>query len=217
MELLFCIQIELLKPFYHHVEMIKWPNVNQRKRTSDYFEENHQLKGCIGIVDGTFVNLCQKPSVDPETYWSRKQKYSMNVQIVCNHRREIIYYQVGYPGSCNDTYCFRNSDLNKHPERYFNIGEYLLADGGYILNSRTLIPYKTPTGEQIEFNRKISSARIIVEHVMGLLKGRWCSLRSLRIQIHKREDTEKVNNWIVCCLILHNMVTRLMILGTMKS
>ena len=64
-----------------------------------YVEDNHQLKGCIGIVDGTFVNLYGKPQVDPETYWSRKQRYSMNVQIICNERREIIYYQVGYPGS----------------------------------------------------------------------------------------------------------------------
>lgn len=43
---------------------------------------------------------------------------------------------------------------------------------------------------------------------MGLLKGRWCSLRGIRIQIHKKEDTEKVNKWIVAYLILHNMVTK---------
>jgi hypothetical protein len=104
-------------------------------------------------------------------------------------------------------YCYRNSDLNKHSERYFKNGEYLLADGGYVLNSRTLIPYKQPEGEQLEFNRKISSARIIVEHVMGLLKGRWSSLRGLRVHLHKKEDTEKVNKWIITCLILHNMVT----------
>lgn len=190
-----------------HDQFIKWPGKRQKKRTSEYFEEHHNLKGCIGIVDGTYVNLSQKPTIDPETYWSRKQTYAMNVQIVCNHRSEIIYYQTGYPGSCNDTYCFRNSDLTKNPERYFTNGEYLLADGGYVLTPRTLIPYKMPTRDQLEFNRKISSARIIVEHVMGLLKGRWCSLRNLRIQIHKKEDVEKVNKWIVACLILHNMVT----------
>jgi hypothetical protein len=191
-----------------HDEMIKWPSNREKRRTSKYYEENHQFKGCIGIVDGTFVNLCQKPTVDPETYWSRKQKYSMNVQIVCNERREIIFYQVGYPGSCNDAYCFRNCDLNKNPERYFSPGEYLLADGGYTLNSRTLTPYKLPTGDQTSFNGKLSSARITVEHVMGLLKGRWSSLRGLRIQIHKKEDTEKVNKWIVTCLVLHNMVVK---------
>ena len=190
-----------------HDEYISWPTREQKKVTSDYFEEHHGFKGCIGVVDGTFVNLCRKPTVDPETYWSRKKRYSMNVQIVCNHRRQIIYYQVGYPGSCSDSYCFRNCDLNNHPRRYFRNGEYLLADGGYALNSRTLTPYRMPEGDQNQFNNKLSSARIIVEHVMGLLKGRWCSLRGLRILIHTKEDTGKVNRWIVVCLILHNMVT----------
>ncbi len=187
-------------------KFIKWPNRREKKRTSDYFEEHHKLKGCIGIVDGTFVNLCQKPQVDPETYWSRKQRYSMNVQIVCNERREIIFYQVGYPGSCNDAYCFRNCDLSLNPQRYFETGEYLLADGGYVLNSRTLTPYKMPVGDQNQFNYKISSARIIVEHVMGLLKVRWSSLRGMRVLIHQERDTKKANDWIVACLILHNMV-----------
>ena len=189
-------------------EFIKWPDRRRRKITSEYFEENHQLKGCVGIVDGTFINLCEKPQVDPETYWSRKQRYSMNVQIICNERREIIYYQVGYPGSCNDSYCFRNCDVFKSPERYFSNGEYLLADGGYVLNIRTLIPCRNPQeSEKLEFNRKISSARIIVEHVMGILKGRWGSLRGLRVKIKEKEDTKKANNWIICCLILHNIVT----------
>ena len=53
-------------------KFIKWPSRREKKRTSDYFEERHKLKGCIGIVDGTFVNLCQKPQVDRETYKKTK-------------------------------------------------------------------------------------------------------------------------------------------------
>jgi hypothetical protein len=77
-------------------QFIKWPNVRERRKISKYFDENHKLKGAVGIVDGTFVNLCRKPTIDPETFWSRKQKYSMNIQVVCNQKREIIYYQVGW-------------------------------------------------------------------------------------------------------------------------
>lgn len=156
---------------------IKWPNSSGRKRISNYFEEKHKLKGCVGVVDGTLVNFCQKPFIDSETYWSRKQRYSMNLQIVCNHRREIIYYQVGYPGSCHDSYCFGKTDLCKNPQSYFSNNEYLLADCGYALSSNVIVPYRNPQGDQLDFNRKFSSARIIVEHVMGLLKGRWSSLR----------------------------------------
>jgi hypothetical protein len=112
---------------------------------------------CVGIVDGIFVYLCEKPQVDLE----RKQRYSMNVQI---ERREIIYYQTGYLGSCPDTVCFWNCEVFMNPERYFSAGEYLLADGCHILNTRTLVPYRNhQESEKLEFNRKISSARIIVE------------------------------------------------------
>jgi hypothetical protein len=43
---------------------------------------------------------------------------------------------------------------------------------------------------------------------MGILKGRWCSLKGLRVKIKTKKDTEKANGWILACLILHNMVTR---------
>jgi putative aminopeptidase FrvX len=66
-----------------------------------------------------------------------------------------------------------------------------------------LIPYRNP--QELE---KQASARIIVEHVMGILKGRWCSLKGLRVKIKTKKDTEKVNGWILSCLILHNMVTQ---------
>ena len=116
------------------------------------------------------MNLCEKPQIDPETYWSRK-RYSINVQIICNERRETIYYQVGYPGSCPDTVCFRTCDIFRNPQRYLSNGEYILADGGYLLNNRTLIPYRNPQEfEKQVFNQKISSARNIVEHGMGIIK-----------------------------------------------
>jgi hypothetical protein len=187
---------------------IKWSTPAQRKRTSRYFEENHNLKGCVGVLDGTLVNLCQKPFLNGETYWTRKQRYSMNVQIICNHKREIIYYQTGYPGSCHDSLCFKNTDICKHPEKYMSNGEYLLADAGYALSPNVVVPYRSPAGEELEFNRKFSSARIIIEHVMGLLKGRWSSLRGLRVKIHKPEDVERANRWIVAILVLHNIVMK---------
>jgi hypothetical protein len=71
-------------------------------------------------------------------------------------------------------FCFRNCDLSFKSSKVWT-GEYFLADRGYALNSTTLTPYKMPVGDQNQFNYKISSARIIVEHVLGLLKGIWSS------------------------------------------
>jgi hypothetical protein len=47
---------------------------------------------------------------------------------------------------------------------------------------------------------------VIIEHVNGMVKGRFASLKSLPTQIKKVEDFEKCNQWILVCLILHNLL-----------
>jgi hypothetical protein len=41
---------------------------------------------------------------------------------------------------------------------------------------------------------------------MGALKGRWQSLRGLRIPINTQEDHYKACRWVSCCILLHNAV-----------
>jgi hypothetical protein len=72
-----------------------------------------------------------------------------------------------------------------------------------------LIPFKgnelyVPGNEQ--FNADISRFRVIIEHLNGILKGRWASLNGIRTQIRKKEDCKKVNDWVRACLTLHNMM-----------
>ena len=40
---------------------------------------------------------------------------------------------------------------------------------------------------------------------MGSLKSRWSSLRELRKQMKVLEDFRSMNEWILSCLILHNI------------
>ena len=63
--------------------------------------------------------------------------------------------------------------------------------------------------ENTVFNELFSSARIVIEHVNGLLKGRFCSLRGLRIQVKTANDFRRINEWICVCLVLHNILLRL--------
>jgi len=42
-----------------------------------------------------------------------------------------------------------------------------------------------------------------------VLKGRWQSLRELRIQIHNQRSHRIAILWAWCCLILHNLVIHL--------
>jgi len=46
------------------------------------------------------------------------------------------------------------------------------------------------------------------EHAIGILKGRFQSLKELRIQISSHQKHEYAKLWIICCLILHNLIIR---------
>jgi hypothetical protein len=72
-------------------------------------------------------------------------------------------------------------------------------------------PYRQPAASiphNKVFNELFSSGRIVIEHVNGIVKGRWCSLRGIRIQVKKIEDFKSINNWICVCLVLHNILVR---------
>ena len=95
------------------------------------------------------------------------------------------------------------------PGKYFSVDEFLLADSGYALKSFVVTPYRQPFAEIAEnkvFNEYFSSARVKIEHVNGILKGRWSSLRGIRTQIKEVKDFQIVNDHILVCLILHNLM-----------
>jgi hypothetical protein len=194
-------------------EVIKWPDAAERAATSRRFATDHGLPGAIGVVDGTPVNFFQRPHVDGETFWTRKQRYSMNVQLVCDDRRKIIYYVLGWPGSVYiyiyDATVFGQSDLFKDPHAYFSALEYLLGDSGYCGTWFICTPYRQPAASiphNEVYNTLFSSARQVIEHVNGIIKNRFGSLKNIRIEIKKAKDFETFNNWILVCLILHNLL-----------
>ncbi|KIK18703.1 hypothetical protein PISMIDRAFT_42319, partial [Pisolithus microcarpus 441] len=50
--------------------------------------------------------------------------------------------------------------------------------------------------------------RVRVEHAFAALKGRFQSLRELRLKVTRDEDLHVAIYWIMCCMILHNMIIR---------
>ncbi|KAE8952841.1 hypothetical protein PF011_g32582 [Phytophthora fragariae] len=62
-------------------------------------------------------------------------------------------------------------------------------------------------GTDIEaFNMCIAHVRVVNEHTIGVLKGRWACLRELRVQLNKKEYMERILQWITACVVLHNML-----------
>ncbi|MBW0556058.1 hypothetical protein O181_095773 [Austropuccinia psidii MF-1] len=86
---------------------------------------------------------------------------------------------------------YKEMGLFKNPHLFFDKGQYLLADSAYPL-TETLIPsFKAPmsnTQINTEFNFCLARARVRNEHVIGILKGRWASLRELRLKLNDKDD-----------------------------
>ena len=133
----------------------------------------------------------------------------MNLQLVCDDRGRITYYIAGWPGSVYDSTVLHQSPLALQPENFFLSGQFLLADAGYASTNWCVTPYRNPAAQlpiNQMFNELFSSARCRIEHVNGVLKNRFGSLKGLRLAIRTHADFQRVNLWIIVCLLLHNLL-----------
>ncbi|KAI9911559.1 hypothetical protein PsorP6_009709 [Peronosclerospora sorghi] len=105
----------------------------------------------------------------------------------------------------------QNCDLVQDKDRMFSGREYLLADSGFVPDI-TIIPcFKKPAHgslntEQKIFNKQLSSFRVCNEHCIGLLKGRFQSLKCLRLRLQDEDDAQRIIAWIISCAVLHNLL-----------
>ncbi|KAE8953824.1 hypothetical protein PR002_g32261, partial [Phytophthora rubi] len=121
-------------------------------------------------------------------YFDRKSRYSINGQIVCDDNRRIIAFYAGWPGSCCDSTVYKKLQLAKDSKKphFFSPGEYLIGDSAYPADRgyNTLAPAyrKNMKGTDIEaFNTCIA-------------------------HLNKKEDMERILQWITACVVLHNML-----------
>ena len=95
--------------------------------------------------------------------------------------------------------------------QYFNPEEYLLADKAYALERHIITPYKEPASrlpDNKAFNHEHSQARVKIEHAFGILKARWPTIYEIpvRIDTNQRQGHERVQQWTMACLVLHNLL-----------
>ena len=56
------------------------------------------------------------------------------------------------------------------------------------------------------FNYHLAQSQVWIEHAIGVLKGRWASLREMQNQLQNPKDMKFLINWIITCVILHNLL-----------
>ena len=64
----------------------------------------------IGAIDGTLITI-HKFSSEMKDYIRRREKYELNVLIVCGPDHLIYYCSTHWPGAVNDGRIFRECDL----------------------------------------------------------------------------------------------------------
>lgn len=206
--------------------IIKWPSLEEAKRTASYFKRKNNFPGIIGCIDGSHIPIA-KPAQQHEAYINRKGFHSLILQAVCSEKRKFIdvecgkyfhyryvdsqsFYEliVGYPGSMHDARVLRRTYLGQilqnNPEEIIFTNEmHLLGDSAYPLSNSLLTPYRDNGNlNQIQkrYNFKLSSNRIRIEHAFGILKARFRILKY--INVHNTSNIPKI---ILACCILHNL------------
>jgi hypothetical protein len=111
----------------HWDTYVKWPSQAQRQQSSAYHNEHFCMPGVIGIVDGSHFILSQKPAIDGEVFFTRKKRYALNAQLICDENRRFLMAHIGFPGSCSDAVVFSQTSVFKRPSDHFSGGEYLLG------------------------------------------------------------------------------------------
>lgn len=123
---------------------------------------------------------------------------------------------MGAPGRIRDCYLYEISALKKIMEtnplfhehsKEINgccIQPFLIGDSAFALSNVMMKPYtfcSTLTSEQIHFNKKLSTARRVVENAFGHLKARFRKIgKGLELHI------ENINIVIKAACVLHNFL-----------
>ena len=175
--------------------------------------ENFGWPNCVGVADGTLLPLAFQPETEnyPD-FHGRKYRYSLSVLIVNDDKRRIRYFLAGWPGRTHDNRVLRNSRLGLNPADFFNQNEYILGDSAYETQWFLIPAFKKPAGLQIDqsksrFNDLLKLPRVSSDHTIGMWKGRFAWLRSIRMKIRDNESSlEQILQTITATVILHNFL-----------
>lgn len=170
-------------------DYIKFPKTPAKVQASiATFTDLSRLPNIVGAIGGSHVRI-RAPAENAAVYFSRCQQYDFVIQAIVNGKRLFIDFACGFPGSMHDWRICRCSDVYRNAERRNiltepvvntcirgdEIGPYLVGDSAYTLSPWLIKPYPEGTRDpdKILFNKNLSSARVQVECMFGILKGRW--------------------------------------------
>ncbi|KAF7300775.1 DDE Tnp4 domain-containing protein [Mycena kentingensis (nom. inval.)] len=188
---------------------IRWPTDEEKELAKQWVESQSCPAWRDGwvMVDGTLVPLYARPAHFGNNWYDRKSNYSLNVQLITMPDLRIIDYGIGLPGSQHDSTAWKKTRLPHEFIALLPNGEWIWADSAYPLQFWLMAPYKAPIKFQDRneaFNYYVANVRVRSEHAVGYLKGRFSSLRGLRIRIDDQDSIGFATYWVIACMVVHN-------------
>ena len=178
------------------------------------------LAGVLGALDGWLVKI-QCPSLNRDGvsncggYFSRKGFFALNVLVIVDKHKRVLWRCIGARGSEHDSSAFKSTNLYKKlvdialdengrtHRNSFNVPFYLIGDSAFSSAPFMVVPYDNahPGSSQDAFNFIHSSSRIIVECAFGEIDSRWGIFwRPLRSNLANHKFV------IDACMRLHNFI-----------
>ena len=117
----------------------------------------------------------KKETVRVTDFYSGHKKFvGLNVQVLCDAKKRILFLSVLCPGKTNDLVAYKLSKISSLieglPEGYHGIG-----DNAYVNSNDLLVPFPgklSPDDPRDAFNFYLSQLRVRVENCFALLVGR---------------------------------------------
>ena len=105
-----------------------------------------EFPNCVGVIDCTHIPV--KPPKDRrEQFICRHGYFSINVQMVVNHRGFVTHYSARWPGSVHDSRILNESDLQCVMDQHLLGNYYIIGDQGYKCQTNLLTPYASEETE----------------------------------------------------------------------
>ncbi|XP_047034656.1 protein ANTAGONIST OF LIKE HETEROCHROMATIN PROTEIN 1-like [Helicoverpa zea] len=172
---------------------------------------------CVGAIDGKHI-VIKCPPHSGSQYYNYKHTYSIVLMALVDSEYRFIFADIGAQGRISDGGIFQNcllwqkidaGTINLPPDaplpgREIDVPYVFLGDGAFALHKHIMKPfpgnYNFNTMERT-FNHKLSSSRVIVENVFGILTTVFRIFRK-PIEI----DIENVPTVTMTCILLHNFL-----------
>ena len=181
-------------------------SLNSLPKTSDGI-----MQGCLGAIDGWLVCIrcpTRKEVKNPGKYFARKGFYALNVQVISDMNKKVIWRSIGQIGSIHDSRAFSMTYLYTYlvecASAFMSKGLYFVGDSAYALRSFLLTPYDNPKypSKEDTFNYFLSRNRIYVECLFGEICRRWGIFwrpleGSIDRHMHTIDAALKLHNYIV--------------------